>query len=78
MMFVFYGYFARHCEMALDASLAIALTHCEKAREFGLGSISQAAMACSVYALAGQRDSTSSSAFSVAMGWAFTLPGGEC
>jgi TolB-like protein len=35
---------------------ALALSHCEKARELGDGSISQLSRACTIYALAGERD----------------------
>jgi len=35
---------------------ALALSHCEKARELGGSSISQISRACSIYALAGERD----------------------
>jgi TolB-like protein/Flp pilus assembly protein TadD len=35
---------------------ALALSHCEKARELGDSSISQISRACSIYALAGERD----------------------
>jgi adenylate cyclase len=36
---------------------ALALSHCEQARTLGTGTISQTASACSIYALAGDRDS---------------------
>jgi TolB-like protein len=36
---------------------ALAISHCEKAREFGEGTVGEIASACSVYALAGERDS---------------------
>lgn len=41
--------------LAQTGEYALALTHCEKARELGDNSISQISRACSIYALAGER-----------------------
>jgi TolB-like protein/Tfp pilus assembly protein PilF len=45
---------------AHKGELALALNHCEKARELGSGSIIETARACSTYALAGRRDAAES------------------
>lgn len=42
---------------AQTGEYALALAHCEKARELGVASISQISRACSIYALAGERQS---------------------
>lgn len=52
-----FAHMALALNLAQTGQFALALNHCERARELGANSISQISRACSVYALAGERQS---------------------
>lgn len=50
-----FGHMVLGLQLAQTGEYALALSHCDKARELGDSSISQVSRACTIYALAGER-----------------------